>query len=137
MVAQVFHYSPIYGPTFLEDYGNWWKDRHNGRPLSPVFTCLLLRVMACSAQYLPPAMKERFQIELVETPQGLTEHYSNAAERLSAKLVPGKGGPAQVQQLFLVASWMKSEGLLVESWHALCNAIREAQELGKKGSSSM
>ena len=35
-----------------------------------------------------------------------------------------------VQQLFLTASWYKSESKFVESWHALGAAIREAQEIG-------
>ncbi|KAF2098344.1 hypothetical protein NA57DRAFT_77134 [Rhizodiscina lignyota] len=127
---QIYHYNPIYAPTFLEDYSQWWKDRASGEELSPAFTCLLLRVCACSAQYLNPSIKEKLVYELVASPQDLTEKYDKAAVKLSGTIIPGTGGLVQVQQLFLVASWMKSEGLLVESWHALCNAIREAQEIG-------
>lgn len=127
---QVYHYSPIYAPTFLDSYARWWQEKTSGQALSPEFTCLLLRILACSAQYLAPAIKKKVEYELSESPQVLTESYDRAAKRLSDIIVPGTGGLDQVIQLFLVGSWMKSEGLLVESWHALSDAIRDAQELG-------
>lgn len=85
-----------------------------------------------SAQYLDANTKRNIEFELAEKVQDLTERLHMAAIRLSGTIVPGYGGLDQVQQLFLTASWFKSEARFTESWHALGAAIREAQELGKR-----
>lgn len=64
----------------------------------------------------------------------MTERLHTEAQSLSATIAPGSGGLDQVQQLFLTATWFKGEARFTESWHALCAAIREAQELGKESS---
>ena len=127
-----YHYYATYPPTLLDEYTNWWTARSVGDDVSPVFTCLLLRILAMSAQYLNSIdLRTKIEFELSESAQTLTERFHNAAEKLSATITPGKGGLAGVQQLFLKAVWYKSEGLFVESWHALGAAIREAQENGE------
>ena len=126
-----YRYYPIYPPTFLDDYSQWWNDRIAGRQLSPEFTCLLLRVCACSSQSLTTTMQQHLEFELAESAQNLTERFHRAAEKLSSSFSPGQGGLAQVQQLFLTATWYKSEGLIVEGWHALSASIKVAQELCK------
>jgi hypothetical protein len=75
-------------------------------------------------------MQQNLEFELGENAQSLSERYHHTAERLSRSFTPGSGGLTQVQQLFLTASWFKSEALFIESWHALSSTIREAQELG-------
>lgn len=59
----------------------------------------------------------------------MTERFHAAAQKLSASIARGKGGIVHVQQLFLEAQWYKSEACMVESWHSLSVAIREAQEI--------
>lgn len=125
-----FNYYCLYPPTFSEDYAAWWSDRANGKPLTPEFTCLLIRVCACSLQYLDVEVQQKIESELGESVQSLSENYHHAAKQLSSTIAPGKGGLTQVQQLFLTAAWFKSESLFVESWHALSSSIHEAQELG-------
>lgn len=61
----------------------------------------------------------------------MTERFHAAAQKLSASIARGKGGIVHVQQLFLEAQWYKSEACMVESWHSLSVAIREAQEISK------
>ncbi|KAJ5682396.1 hypothetical protein N7462_005561 [Penicillium macrosclerotiorum] len=112
-----------------------YTDRVNSKPLTPEFTCLLIRVCACSAQYLTTEIQQKFESELGESVQSLSEAYHHAAKQLSNTIPPGKGGLAQVQQLFLTAAWFKSESFFVESWHALSTCIHEAQELGMHKSS--
>jgi hypothetical protein len=121
----------IYPPTFLEKYSQWWADRTAGKDLCKAFTCLLLRVLSCSTQYLLPAMTQKIEYEMSETVQTLTERYHHAAEKLSKTFGPGDGGFTQVQQLYLRLQWFKSESLFIESWHAMADCIREAQELGE------
>jgi hypothetical protein len=125
-----YQYYAIYPPVFLNEYTQWWTDRAGGQRLAPEVTCLLLRMCSCSMQYLTRSMRQDIEFELGENAQSLAERYHRAAERLSRSFTPGSGGLAQVQQLFLTASWFKTEALFVESWHALSSAIREAQELG-------
>lgn len=124
-------YYALYPPHFLEAYAQWWTDRANGRRPVVQFTCLLLRVCACSAQFLQPDTQQRLEVEMGEDMQTLTERYHHAAQELSNTLGPGQGGPLQVAQLFLTASWYKAEAQYIQAWHALGSAIREAQELGK------
>ncbi|OCL03858.1 hypothetical protein AOQ84DRAFT_442453 [Glonium stellatum] len=64
---------------------------------------------------LSPMVQRKLEFELAESSQSLTERYHRAAQKLSGSFAP--------------ASWLKSEILFVESWHALGMAIREAQEL--------
>ncbi|PIG83511.1 hypothetical protein AARAC_002490 [Aspergillus arachidicola] len=125
-----YQYYSIYPPTFSHDYSTWWLGKVKGQPLTAEFTCLLLRVCACSALVLFPGERQKLESELGENIQSLSERYHHAARRLSSTIPPGKGGLTQVQQLFLTASWFKTEALFVESWHALSSAIHEAQELG-------
>lgn len=66
----------------------------------------------------------------------MTERFHVAAQKLSASIARGKGGIVHVQQLFLEAQWYKSEACMVESWHSLSVAIREAQEISKSATSS-
>lgn len=62
----------------------------------------------------------------------MTERFHAAAKKLSSSIPRGQGGILQVQQLFLEAAWWKSEASMVESWHVLSAAIREAQEIGRR-----
>lgn len=120
----------LYPPTFSQEYASWWSNRADGRKLSPAFTTLLLRICACSAQFISGDTRRNLEVELGEKVEKLSERYHKAAQKLSLETSPGKGGLTQVQQLFLAACWFKAEALFTESWHALGSAIHEAQELG-------
>ncbi len=95
------------------------------------FTCLILRLCACSAQYLTQDLRNKIEHELREDAQSLSQRFHEAAQKLTATVVPGKGGLVHIQQLFISAFWFKSESRWIESWHALGAAIREAQEIGQ------
>lgn len=85
-----------------------------------------------STQYLDAALAHRLELELGEKPQAMSNRFHAAAKKLSNFIGRGAGGIIQVQQLFLEASWWKSEANTVESWHSLGSAIREAQEIGEQ-----
>ena len=125
-----WQYYIIYPPTFFEKYKLWWAERAAERPLGIVFTCLLLRICACSIQYVDKKTQLQLELELGEKPQVLTEKFHAAAEELSRSVLPGKGGIAHVQALLLGMMWYKCEAKFIDSWHALGTTIREAQELG-------
>ena len=124
-----FYYYIVYPPQFSQQYHDWWDDRTNNRTPSKELTCLILRLCACSAQYLPPPLREKIT-ETTESPSTLAVRLNNAASRLSSTIPPGQGGLIHVQEIFLNAFFNKSESRWIESWHALATAVREAQELG-------
>jgi len=97
------------------------------------FPALLLQVLAVALQMLPHEhYSQMSQLNILgrEDFRSLSAAYSNTACELSTLLAPYQATLPRVQQWFLRASWLKSEGRAVESWHALGQAIREAQELG-------
>ncbi|KAF2662121.1 hypothetical protein K491DRAFT_700446 [Lophiostoma macrostomum CBS 122681] len=125
-----YRYNAIYAPTFTEKYVQWWSDRAKGNKLSPEFTCLLLRVVAYSVQYLTPSLGKMIEFELACSSQTLAERFGYAAEQLSASFLASKTSLERVQEIFLKGAWLKSESRIVEAWHSLSHTIREAQELG-------
>ncbi|KAF2260095.1 hypothetical protein CC78DRAFT_585199 [Lojkania enalia] len=132
-----FRYNSIYAPTFTEQYVQWWSDRANNKPLSPEFTCLLLRICAYSVQYLTIPLRKSLEFELACNSQQLTERFSTAAEQLSTNFTASNTSVERVQEQFLKGAWLKSESKMVESWHALGCTIREAQELGINKNTSL
>ena len=96
------------------------------------FTCLVLRMCANSAQFLPPSLLASLESELGDSAEGFGTRYQTAAQTPSNFVPPGEGGLVQVQQLFLGATWLtaEAEAEFVRSWHALTTAAREAQEIG-------
>jgi hypothetical protein len=125
-----YQYYALYPPAFLHDYDAWWSGKAKGLPPTSDFTCLLLRVCACSVPCIDEGTRQKIESELGETAEHLSMLYHSTAKQLSSTIGPGKGGLTQLQQLFLTAQWFKTEALFVESWHALGAAIHEAQELG-------
>lgn len=125
-----YQYYILHPPTFRDQYNLWWVDRVSRLPLSAMFTCLVLRVCACSLQSLETSKEQTFETELGESIQTLTEKYHNAAQDLSRSISPGIGGLHQVQQLALATSWLKSEARFIDCWHELGATIRTAQEIG-------
>lgn len=90
-----YHYYALYPPMFSYDYSVWWTNRTRAQVLTPQFTCLLLRVCACSALYLDMRLQQKLETELGESVQTLSERYHNAAQRLSGTISPGKGDLAR------------------------------------------
>ncbi len=125
-----YQYYALYPPAFMQDYNAWWSGRATGLQPTPEFTCLLLRLCACSISSLDEDIRQKLESELGQPVDSLSTLYHNTAKQLSGTIGPGKGGLMQVQQLFLTAQWFKTEALFVESWHALSAAIHEAQEQG-------
>ncbi|KAF2127446.1 hypothetical protein P153DRAFT_377670 [Dothidotthia symphoricarpi CBS 119687] len=125
-----YRYSAIYGPTFTDNYVQWWTDRTNGKRLPPEFTCLLLRICAYTVQYLPSSLRNMAEFELACDSQGLIDRFASAAEQLSQSFEASNTCIERVQEQFLKGAWLKSESKIVESWHTLSSTIRAAQELG-------
>lgn len=94
------------------------------------FTSLILRVCSNAIQFLPKDGRERLESELGDSATDLSQVYHEAANSLSDLLQPGVAGLINAQQLFLGATWLKTEANFVESWHMLASSVRQAQEIG-------
>ncbi|RDA89497.1 hypothetical protein CP533_6812 [Ophiocordyceps camponoti-saundersi (nom. inval.)] len=125
-----YHYYIIYPPSFLDEYRQWWASRSDNQPLGLQWTCLLLMVCACSAQYTDVDLQRQLEQDLGESTQRLTESYHNAARELHSVIPVGNNHIFNVQSLLHSCYWYKSEARFVECWHVLSAAVREAQELG-------
>lgn len=128
-----YQYCILHESSFLSSYKSWWLERlepqtHNISDI--VFAGLILRICANSTQFLPSQLRSRIESELGDSAEKLSTYYHNAAEKLNSFFAPGIGGIAQVQQLFLGATWWKAEAEFVLSWHALGAAVRHGQEIG-------
>lgn len=102
------------------------------RKILSQFPALLLQVLAIALQMLPKE-HHRFMAQLNlgrENFYNLSATYSNTACELASLLPASSPTLVRVQQWYLRSSWLKSEGRAVEAWHALGQAIREAQEMG-------
>ena len=130
-----YHYGAMHQPSFMMSYVEWWVQRrttHRSLDMDMiVFTCLVLRICASSAQFLKSDLVERLEAELCESVESLSSRYQTAAQILSDCVPPGEGGLFQVQQLFLSATWQKAEAEFAKSWHTLAAAVRAAQEISK------
>ncbi|KAK7177905.1 Multidrug resistance regulator 1, partial [Paraphaeosphaeria sporulosa] len=125
-----YRYSAIHGPTFINQYVRWWSDRVTSQRLSPKFTCLLLRVLSYSVQYLPPKLQKMIEFGPAGSPKVTTDRFHDAAEQLSNSFSTSDTCVERVQELFFRCAWLRLDSRIVESWHALGRTIREAQELG-------
>ncbi|KJZ71699.1 hypothetical protein HIM_08896 [Hirsutella minnesotensis 3608] len=125
-----YHYYIIYPPSFLDDYRAWWASRSENKPLSLQWTCLLLMVCACSAQYTDVELQHKLENDLNATTKSLAECYHHAARELHSVIPVGNNHLLSVQSLLHSCYWYKSKGRFIECWHVLSAAIREAQELG-------
>ncbi|KAL6826486.1 hypothetical protein V8C40DRAFT_216562 [Trichoderma camerunense] len=92
------------------------------------FPSLLFQVIALSLQFLPPDW------DVLPKPSLRALATSRTYSDLGDELLHFLGRPgfaiATVQADFLRSSWLKNCGRGVESWHAVGNSIRQAQELG-------
>ncbi|KAJ3453988.1 hypothetical protein MRS44_018620 [Fusarium solani] len=124
-----FHYYILYPPSFLEQYQQRWEARTESKPLNVPWTCLLLMVCACALQHSDINLQRKLEIGLGDTIQQLTERFYDAAHELGSTIPIGYSHLINIQQRLLSCYWLKSEARLIESWHILNSAIREAQQL--------
>ncbi|KAM0322084.1 hypothetical protein ACHAQA_009713 [Verticillium albo-atrum] len=84
-----FYYYIVYPPNFLTEYQEWRTDRAANRPLGIPWTCLLIRVCACSVQHADAEMGANLEADLGHTVQQLTDRYHDAARELHSAIPVG------------------------------------------------
>lgn len=125
-------YEALHEATFRAQVEDWYAAHGNDTREALEFTMLLLQVLAIACQMLPRKhWREMAQLTLGrEDFRELSREYSNAGAELGTKLIGNPASQVMLQGWFLRASFLKSDGRTVESWHSLAHAIREAQEMG-------
>jgi hypothetical protein len=123
-------YYSIHPQSFLREYEEWWTARKEEQPVSTAWTSLLLQVCANATQSPDPLLMNDLQHHVAETEDEMSSRLFDAAQELGRTIPPGSGGLHRVMQLLLAATWLKSHGSIVDSWHTLSVAVREAQESG-------
>lgn len=124
-------YYSIHPPSFMRAYESFWTAcAQSGNQPSPAFTCLLLQICANASQRLGTPLKQRLEYDLAENNAQTSRRLFDAADGLSRAMPPGVGNVDMVLRLLLAAAWLKSDGRIVDGWHALSDAVREAQECG-------
>lgn len=124
-------YYGIHPPSFMRAYENFWSARSQSmNQPSPTFTCLLLQICSNASQHLYTPLKRRLEYDLTESHIQTSRRLFDAAESLCRVMSPGVGSVEKVLRLLLTAAWLKSAGQIVDGWHALSVAAREAQECG-------
>ncbi|KAK1525608.1 uncharacterized protein CCOS01_08026 [Colletotrichum costaricense] len=85
---------------------------------------------ALGTQFVWPSADQKLESELGESVDHLGMRMHEAAQRLSTFIPPGEGGLPLIQRLFLAGGWLKNRVEVTRSWHLICSAVREAQEIG-------
>ncbi|KAI3547172.1 hypothetical protein CSPX01_04004 [Colletotrichum filicis] len=85
---------------------------------------------ALGTQFVWPSTDQKLESELGESVDHLGMRMHEAAQRLSTFIPPGEGGLPLIQRLFLAGGWLKNRVEVTRSWHLICSAVREAQEIG-------
>ena len=92
---------------------------------------LLLRVLSIGILYILPA-NANFIMQLCPHTdfETLATEYHQTANEMTFKLPRvTEIGVLRVQELILSAHWLKDAGEVIEAWHVIGRAIREAQEM--------
>lgn len=119
----------LYRPWVLDKYAEWWAARVAGEALSPEFTCLLLRILACCLGVAPAKMCQTIEFELACSAQALAERFDEAADSMSSGFPVSKPNFERCLELFFKTYWCGIEVNVIEMWHALNDTIRAVQEL--------
>ncbi|KAK1529983.1 hypothetical protein CPAR01_12295 [Colletotrichum paranaense] len=125
-----YHYEAIHQTTFVADYATWWGRRASKAMSDVALTSLVLQMCALGTQFVWPSTDQKLESELGESVDHLGMRMHEAAQRLSTFIPPGEGGLPLIQRLFLAGGWLKNRVEVTRSWHLICSAVREAQEIG-------
>ncbi|KAH8170103.1 cytochrome p450 domain-containing protein [Sarocladium implicatum] len=97
------------------------------------FPALLLQIISLAMLYQPLGTDEALE-DLKYAPgvefADLAADYSNAGSKIMALLGSQDGSIITVQARLMEACFKKSIGSVIEAWHIIGSAIRDAQELG-------
>jgi len=95
------------------------------------FPALLLQIAALALQLLPLDYNRALDDLCVgRSFQELSSDYADCAAKILLLLGKERTTLLSIQMALLRASWLKNDGQVVESWHALGQAVRDAQQIG-------
>lgn len=135
-----WQYDVIDEDIFREQLRKWervpYASRSTPLGLDPVvryFPALLFQVLA-QAVLLRPRREDDFIEELMQAPDmnltDLAAEFSDAGHQILSLFGSAEPALVKVQSALQRATFLKTTGSVVDAWHTLGSAIRDAQELG-------
>jgi hypothetical protein len=136
-----WHYTPLDEDIFMDQLQEWnnltFSTLNQGPHALPAdmrfFPAMLFQVVALALQFQPPAydplldnLKYRTDMSLDD----LSIDYSDSGLNILSLLGKKDITLVTIQAGFLRTYFLKNAGLVTESWHALGQTIRDAQEIG-------
>ncbi|KAF5548890.1 hypothetical protein FMEXI_4561 [Fusarium mexicanum] len=136
-----WHYDIVDQATFFNQLAQWGRLTHDQFKRGPdalpaslrSFPALLFQVLAQALLFQPAQhneslndLKYAFDMELSD----LAAEYSDAGRRLTSCFRKSESTLTGVQAELMRACFEKTTGAVIEAWHTLGTAIRDAQELG-------
>lgn len=135
-----WQYDVVNEDMFREQLSDWrrvsYASRSNPQGLDPMlryFPALLFQVLAQSVLLQPPEsypsledLKPAPDMELLD----LAKEFSDAGHQILSILGSTEPALVKIQAGLQRATFLKSTGSVIEAWHVLGSAIRDAQELG-------
>ena len=136
-----YQYYPLDEATFLDDLQQW-------RNLGPSPTIEQLSSLPNNIRFLPALLFQMLALALLYQPpdydrnlntlkysatmslDDLSNHYSESGSGILSVLGKRHSSLVAVQAGFLRTTYLKTYGLIPESWHTLSQTIRDAQEFG-------
>ncbi|RDW68008.1 hypothetical protein BP6252_09404 [Coleophoma cylindrospora] len=128
LVLETFYFNQL--------HETWSESKNKGLNHMPLqmqhFTPLLCQVLAVSLQFLPldRPCAEALRLENLEAADQLSYRYSAAGAELMSALGRHQSSVVAVQHDLMRSLWLKNRSRGTESWYALGDAIKQAQDLG-------
>lgn len=136
-----WHYDIVDEATFMNQLVQWRRLTHDhfkrGPDALPItlrsFPALLFQVLAQALLFQPAQYNETFNDLKYAVNMELSDRaaeYSDAGRRLASSFRKSEPSLTGVQAELMRACFEKTTGAVIEAWHTLGTAIRDAQELG-------
>ncbi|RKL00315.1 hypothetical protein BFJ71_g5803 [Fusarium oxysporum] len=136
-----WHYDIVDEATFINQLAQWGRLTHNqfkgGPDALPAtlrsFPALLFQVLAQALLFQPAQYNESLNDLKYAVDMELSDRaaeYSDAGRRLASSFRKSEPTLTGVQAELMRACFEKTTGAVIEAWHTLGTAIRDAQELG-------
>lgn len=136
-----WHYDIVDEATFMNQLAQWRRLTHDQFKRGPdalpttlrSFPALLFQVLAQALLFQPAQHNEtlndlKYAVDMELS--GRAVEYSDAGRRLASSFRKSEPTLTGVQAELMRACFEKTTGAVIEAWHTLGTAIRDAQELG-------
>jgi hypothetical protein len=120
-------YETIHPPTFLERYSSWWLQPNYFGEEDIQFAVLILRLCACSLQFLPNSRYETENMFDISSDSLISSCHMTACKLDT--FLPKPKSLLRLQQQFFHIHYLKNSSNIGECWNVLRDTISIAQDI--------